>query len=116
MKVTNGQRKFGRVAPGETHGIRVQGTGAELGTLVDISCGGLKLEGTTRLELEEEQDIEIELCGEVADIGPIRLSARTRWRRELEADGRWQHGLEFLQPIPPAVTHQLSDLVFRLSS
>lgn len=115
MRVTNGQRKYGRVEPEARMAVRDGDTDLLLGTIADISCGGLKLEGTTRLEIEAEVSIVVELEGELADLGPLALCACTRWRRVIDEDGNLHQGLEFVQPLESEAARRLSDLVFRLS-
>ena len=115
MRVTNGQRKFGRVEPQAQMVLRDGESGAILGSVADISCGGLKLEGTTRLELETEAAISLDLQGELADLGPLDLVACTRWRRALDEAGHWHQGLEFVQPLEADSARKLADLIYRLS-
>ena len=72
-------------------------------------------QGTTRLEIEAEVSITIELEGELAGLGPRELCACTRWRRAIDEEGTLHQGLEFVQPLDAEAARKLSDLVYRLS-
>lgn len=115
MTVINGQRKFGRVEPQAQMALRSEETGEILGLVADISCGGLKLDGTIRLELETELAVILDLQGDFADLGPLKLVACTRWRRALDEPDRCHQGLEFVQPLAADSARKLADLVYRLS-
>lgn len=95
-------------------GVRDAHTGERLGVVADLSRGGLKLVGELRLEAETTRTLVVEVGTAFPDLGELELEAEVRWHRSIEPAGTWQHGFQFVQPLPRDTERALSTLLLRL--